>query len=466
MVATQPHVVWFKRDLRLRDHEPLVRAAEHGPVIAIYICEPHVVWDSPDHDDRHWGFIRECLADLHASLLDVGVPLTVRIGDAVNIFEQLRLDYNISHIWAHEETGNLATFARDTAVMKWAKANRINFIEIPQSGVVRKCSSRTHWSKVRKERLDRTPLPAPEHITPVHGVYSEPLPTAHNSLDRQRGGEQLAHNIFDEFLSVRVNGYQRNISSPLTAWDGCSRLSPYLAYGAISARDVITTVRRKQTASDNDRSFSLRAFEDRMAWRDHFMQKLEDHPDMELRSSFPQLDELRMRVDEAKLEAWQQGHTGFPFVDACIRALQHTGWINFRMRAMLVSFAAFDLWLPWQSFAHQLARWFVDYEPGIHWSQIHMQSGVTANPTLRIYNPVKQSHDQDPDGVFIRQWVPELSYLDNNQMHEPWKHADLLSSNSSVYRNPIVHHEHALRLARERIEPVRQRLGITRRSRP
>lgn len=460
MEQPQTQLVWFKRDLRIHDHEPLVRAAQQGPVIALYVCEPTVVWNSPDHDPRHWGFVQECLEDLDASLQTRGISLTIRVGNAVEVLEQLRVQHNVSHVWAHEETGNLATFARDKEVIKWALTHRVSFIEIPQTGVVRKSMSRSYWSKERERRLQQSLLRPPSHIQGVHGLQSDELPPSRDSLNRQHGGETLGRTLFDDFLNNRITGYQKNISSPITAWDGCSRLSPYLAYGAISSREVISRVRQQQHTYDEQRLFSLRAFEDRMAWRDHFMQKLEEHPDLELRSAYPQLDDLRTRVDDAKLDAWMNGATGYPFVDACIRALQHTGWINFRMRAMLVSFAAFDLWLPWQSFSRQLARWFVDYEPGIHWSQIHMQSGVTANPTLRIYNPVKQSQDQDPEGQFIRQWIPELSHLDSNAIHEPWKYSQQLNNTAAVYHNPIVNHEHAKRLALQRIEPVRRKLGI------
>lgn len=460
MEQPQTHVVWFKRDLRVHDHEPLARAAAQGPIIALYVCEPDVVWNSADHDPRHWGFVRECLNDLHASLQTQGISLTICVGNVVEVLEQLRVQHNVTHVWAHQETGNLATFARDKDVIAWARTQRVNFIEIPQTGVVRKSLSRSSWSKERERRLQQSPLHPPSLISGVHGVKTDELPPSHDAINRQHGGERHARQIFDDFLNNRISGYQKNISSPITAWDGCSRLSPYIAFGAISSREIISRVRHEQRTRDEQRLFSLRAFEDRMAWRDHFMQKLEEHPDLELQGPYPELDGLRTRVDQAKLDAWVSGVTGYPFVDACIRALQHTGWINFRMRAMLVSFAAFDLWLPWQSFSHQLARWFVDYEPGIHWSQIHMQSGVTANPTLRIYNPVKQSYDQDPEGHFIRQWIPELSHLDNTAIHEPWKYSQQLNTSTTVYSNPIVHHEHAKRLALQRIEPVRRKLGI------
>jgi deoxyribodipyrimidine photo-lyase len=161
---------------------------------------------------------------------------------------------------------------------------------------------------------------------------------------------------------------------------------------------------------------SLKSFESRLHWRCHFIQKLESEPEIELECLHPATRGIRNEgalssAEVALLEAWQKGNTGLPFVDACMRFLQHHGWLNFRMRAMLISFASQHLWLHWRLTGHHLARLFVDYEPGIHWPQIQMQSGTTGINTIRIYNPEKQAGDQDPDGSFVRDWVPEFTLL-------------------------------------------------------
>jgi deoxyribodipyrimidine photo-lyase len=169
------------------------------------------------------------------------------------------------------------------------------------------------------------------------------------------------------------------------------------------------------------------------------MQKLEDEPEIELRNFARSADGLRpgddgvamTDLDRERLAAWCEGRTGYPMVDACMRSLRATGWLNFRMRAMLVSFAAYHLWLHWREPGLWLARQFLDFEPGIHWSQMQMQSGTTGINTLRMYSPAKQLRDHDPQGEFVSRWVPEWG--------------------SDAYPAPIVDERAALAAAKERL---------------
>jgi deoxyribodipyrimidine photo-lyase len=160
------------------------------------------------------------------------------------------------------------------------------------------------------------------------------------------------------------------------------------------------------------------------------------------------------------LTAWKNGETGFPFVDACMRYLRKTGWINFRMRAMLMSFASYHLWLDWRNSGKILANFFTDYDPGIHWPQVQMQSGTTGINAIRIYNPIKQGIDQDPQGVFIRKWVPELSHLTNAELHKVGTGAMRLNLGSS-YPEAVVDLNRAGKYAREKVWEVRKLDGFS-----
>jgi deoxyribodipyrimidine photo-lyase len=225
-------------------------------------------------------------------------------------------------------------------------------------------------------------------------------------------------------LTERGRDYRRAMSAPGSGAQACSRLSPHLALGTLSVREAVqaTAVRQREVRGARDGwGGSLRSFQSRLAWRDHFIQKLEDEPEIQTRCLHSAYERLRPRLpDAARLAAWDAGETGLPFLDACMRSLRATGWLNFRMRAMLVSVASCHLWLDWRATGPVLARLFTDYEPGIHWSQMQMQSGTTGMNTVRIYNPVKQGRDQDPTGAFTRRWVPELAEVPDPFLHEPW----------------------------------------------
>ena len=203
---------------------------------------------------------------------------------------------------------------------------------------------------------------------------------------------------------------------------------------------------------------SLISFTGRLHWHCHFMQKLEDEPRLEFENLHRAYDTLRTpaETDAARLNAWQNGETGLPFVDACMRYLAATGWLNFRMRAMLMATASYHLWLNWRAPGLHLARQFTDYEPGIHWPQTQMQSGTTGINTVRIYNPIKQGHDQDPDGSFVRCWVPELAGIEGSAIHEPWKSPLAGSLLDKTYPLPIVDHMEAAREARQKIYGTRK----------
>jgi deoxyribodipyrimidine photo-lyase len=481
--------VWLKRDLRVADHAALAAAVARsrgGAVFAAFVYEPEVL-AQPEWDPSHAEFQRECLLDLAPALERLGIRLITRRGDAVAALERLRIETGFRLLVAHEETGTGVTYARDRRVRRWAREAAVEFVELPQTGVVRRLATRNGWNRIWETRME-----APQAVVPrstgagglttirrletpgILGCRDLGLPA--DGKDRQRGGERLAGDVLDDFLARRGRHYAGGISSPLSAPASCSRLSPYLAFGAVSMRRVwqAAEARRLEVAaaattasSPRERAElkawqrSLKAVQSRLHWHCHFMQKLEDEPAIEMRSMLRAAEGLRTEaIPTERLAAWQAGRTGYPLVDACMRSLVAGGWLTFRMRALLVSFASYSLWLHWRPTGLHLARHFLDFEPGIHWSQMQMQSGTTGINTLRIYNPTKQALDQDPRGIFIRRWVPELAGVPVAHVHMPWTmpHATQLAAGCVIGRDyppPIVDHAAAVREAKRRLAAVR-----------
>ncbi|NEV62752.1 FAD-binding domain-containing protein [Thiorhodococcus minor] len=475
-LETPIQLVWLKRDLRTHDHEPLARAAEAGPVLPLYIVEPEL-WRQPDMALRHWAFIRECLVELGDALAALGQPLVVRQGKAVEVLRALIRHHPVAAVWSHAETGNGWTFARDRAVAAYLREAGIPWHEARQHGVVRGRLDRNLWSRQWEALMRQACCKPPERLTRILGVDPGVIPERPDASlaedpcpGRQPGGRKAGEAVLRSFLRQRGGRYHQQISSPLTAFDGCSRLSPYLAYGALSMREVVQVTRRRRAQVKAEPSRvpwgrALDAFEGRLHWHCHFIQKLESEPRIEFENLQRAMDGLRdPRPDPERLAAWAEGETGWPLVDACMRALITTGWINFRMRAMLMSVASYHYWLHWREPALHLARLFVDYEPGIHYSQAQMQSGVTGINAMRIYNPVKQSQDQDPEGRFIREWVPELRRVPVDWIHTPWRMPAEVQAAAGCrigadYPAPLVDHEAAARQARQRLQAKRREAG-------
>ena len=467
-------VVWFKRDLRSSDHAALAAAVATGlPVVPLYIVEPDY-WQGPDTSARQYEFTCECLVELREELAKLGQPLIVRQGDVVATLARLNRQHKISVLFAHEETGNDWTFARDKKVMAWARHAEVPFHEFAQNGVIRRMVSRDGWAARFDETMAQAQIAIPvlKPLTDA-GIDIDPgqIPTAQdlNLADdfcpgRQTGGRKAALAELGKFLTMTGLPYRRAMSSPVTGALHCSRLSPHLAYGTLSIREVTQAgiARLSQLKGDPSPEAaewrgSMVSFLSRLHWRDHFTQKLEDQPAIEFQALHPHFRHRDNRkASKAALLAWQTGTTGIPFVDACMRSLNQTGWINFRMRAMLVSFASHLLDLPWRSTGLHLARQFTDYEPGIHWSQVQMQSGLTGINTVRIYNPIKQGLEHDAGGSFIRRWVPELRDAPTAFLHDPWLEFGLLETKPADYPAPIIHVASAMRAARERLHAPRK----------
>lgn len=456
-------VVWFKKDLRVQDHAPLFEAARRGPVLPLYIYEPEQLGHE-EFGGHHLSYLNDSLEALNTALRRLGTPLVIRTGEAAQVLEDLSRQVQITALWAHQETGNDLSFQRDRRVRAWARALGLPFHERPQNGVIRRLKDRGGWAATWEERMAAPPSPLPPRLqgtdTPPQGLRTHAeLGVATSSKIIPAGGTPAAQATLASFLEVRGVNYMRELSSPLSAESACSRLSAPLAFGTVSLREIVRSTRQRLAAVKGDPQAdprwvrSLRSYESRLHWHCHFMQRLESEPQMEFANLNHAFDGLREgRWNQEYFERWAQAQTGYPLIDACVRMLRTGGWLNFRMRAMLVSFASQHLWLHWRPTGLFLARHWLDNEPGIHWAQMQMQSSTVGINRVRIYSPTRQAREQDPTGEFIRRWVPELADVHTDFIHAPWQWS---GAGRLSYPPPIVDEAKAGREARARIAAAR-----------
>ncbi|MFN8845292.1 MAG: deoxyribodipyrimidine photo-lyase/cryptochrome family protein [Bdellovibrionales bacterium] len=468
-------IVWLKKDLRVQDHRPFYEATQtFNRVVALYIYES--AWfNSYEFHPSHLQFLNESLTELENKLAQLNIQLVIRSGEAVEVFKDLKKEFDFECVLAHQETGNSWTFKRDLMVIDYFKNFGIQFKEYYQFSVIRRLQDRDLWNNYRVKIIQRKLIPYPKSAPKAESLKSENIRTQFfdknnyiNNKMIQSGGENEAHQTLNSFLYQRGQKYLNHISSPFLSEKSCSRISAYLSFGNLTLTQVHHALKQAQQyhPPKSDWSKSLWAFENRLWWHCHFIQKLESEPEIENKNMNRAFDGLRESdFNNSLFEAWKKGETGFPMVDATMRCLQQTGWINFRMRAMLVSFASYQLWLHWQKPAEFLAQHFLDFEPGIHFSQFQMQSGVTGINAIRIYSPTKQALDQKGSAQFIKKYIPELMNVPDDVIHNPSDLEPLLQIEHNCvlgrdYPLPIVDPKLSYQLAKKRIFEFRTQESV------
>lgn len=443
-------IIILNRNLRLLDNAALFYGSLRSNFIVIYLHDKEY-WKSNGRSLRQLKFAAECLNELDHDLKKINSEINVFDGS----FEMLKdwIEKNYDDYFIH------MNHCTDTNYFRLGFENFKNHFSrrlriYDDFGLQLSNFDRDSWSKNWNHIMSADLLGAPKYSNNDDNLNLKKIKffedmfadESYKLRDIQKGGTSFANQLLESFLTERCKDYRVKMSSPSKSQESCSRLSPHFTYGSISIRQVYQKLNR--TVHSLNHKQDLYSFKKRLYWHCHFVQKLHTEPELEFYSMHRMCDSLRTEHDDEIISKWINGETGFPFLDACMKYLNQYGWINFRMRAMIMSFASYNLWQPWQKTSPLLAQLFTDYEPGIHISQVQMQSGVTGINLPRIYSVPKQSMDQDPDSSWTKSMLPQLDNIDPKLIHN--------SELNDAYIDKIVDIKTSAKYARENIWGIRK----------
>lgn len=448
-------IVWFRNDLRVHDHPALAAAQDADRVIPVFILDPRMN-EGPRASANRTQFLMECLRDLRTSLQAMGSNLIIRSGDPT---EQLLALAQEHHVNAVHYTEDFSPFARSRDRDVITKLEELGIATYGHNGralVDGVTGLRTQTGSVYKVftpfwknwlKLPRRPI-AQLDLLPLlpQGIEVGDIPSSFANQDINLsphplpGGERKAREQLSTFLNERVAHYQES-QNDLGA-DGTSRLSPYLHFGCLSAREIESLLPNNAGAE---------AFSRQLAWRDFYMYILYHFPETVTVAFQERYRNLRWGYDEVLLAAWQNGQTGYPIVDAAMRQLREEGWMHNRARLIVGSFLTKDLGLDWRLGERHFMRWLLDGDTAQNignWQWI-ASIGVDPAPLFRrLYNPSSQQTRYDPQGTYVKRYVPELAHVPTTYLATPWKMTLVEQKNAQCiigrdYPFPIVDHARA-----------------------
>ncbi|QKD82269.1 deoxyribodipyrimidine photo-lyase [Thermoleptolyngbya sichuanensis A183] len=452
-------IVWFRRDLRVFDHAPLHRAAARGAVIPVFVLD-RALLHHPETAVARVAFMLECLHALDQDLRDRGGRLILRSGDPVEILPQLVRETQAEGIYAYIDFERIYGRVRDARLNRALTQQQMKIRWFEPAATTPDLLPYPKYRELWYIHMAQEIVPAPTRVAVPDDIPSEVIPSLSNlgliadGKPIPPGGIAPARALLQEFLAEKSDRYYWQLSYP--GAEATSGLSPYIKFGAISVRECVqTTQAQLNDAPDSRVQRSRQQFIARLRWGSGFAQRFRYMPQLEVRSLYTVFDEDGWAFDEALYEAWQQGETGFPIVDAAARCLQETGgWkqLNFRVRAIYSSFLSNLLGMDWRYGALHFMRHLIDGDCPIDHYQWAMQAGVTHcvdKTWTRIYNPEQTAVDRcDPDGLFIKQWLPELAHLSPAELGVPPRQKD--------YPPPVLSYKAARQRRVQQLERQRQ----------
>ena len=416
-------IVLIHRNARMLDNPALFHGSKNQDYGVIFLYDQNY-WQANGKSEIQLNFLLDCLEDFDGKLKEKNSQVCVFSGNHFDLQKWIEIHFPETIIHVNHST-DIGYFRNDFNNFRdfFLKKEKIKLYS--DFGIQVQAPNRDKWARDWEDQMSKPLLKEPYANQNIKKIDKplEPLNLFLKDLQLsdkkcssfQSGGSDQAYSLLDSFLKERCAGYSFKMSSPHEAEHSCSRLSPHIAFGSVSLREIYQKLLAELEITGHKKD--LYSFKKRLYWHCHFIQKLETEPELEFCSMHPMSDELRHDVNSELIERWILGETGFPFLDACIQYLRKGGWINFRMRAMIMSFASYNLWQPWQKTSPLLAELFVDYEPGIHICQVQMQSGVTGINLPRIYSVLKQSKDQDPNADWIKAQIPKISNICTDKIH-------------------------------------------------
>ncbi len=446
---TSPILCWVRRDLRLHDHAALAAACASGaPVHLVFVFDPLILDKLTDKHDRRVTFIIQSLQDMERDLQKRGASLHIRHGDPTHEIPQLATELGAHAVYANRDYEPYAK-KRDETVGKRLHALKIDLHQfkdavgyektevLKDDGSIYKVFTpyKNKWLAKLASHDHQVPDHAPDFKRLALGIHAKNA-LAHDWHEELGftpappllpGGHKEAVKRLKAF-SAHIASYKAERDIP--SIDGTSNLSPYIRHGCLSIRDMIRTALAH-------RSEGASTWLSEIVWRDFYQMILDTHPYVEKGAFKREYDAIQWRGKKEWFDAWCEGRTGFPLVDAAMRCLAQTGMMHNRLRMVTASFLCKTLLIDWRKGEHHFAVNLLDFDlaannGGWQWCS---STGCDAQPYFRIFNPWSQSEKFDPDGVFIKAWVPELAHLDAPDVHKP---EPLLAPD---YPRPIVSYE-------------------------